>query len=55
MSIKPYFRPKTTYNNELDKLDKLKTPLLILELIIEPTKPVEPTILPLVKRSRGQP
>ena len=59
MSIKPYFRPKTTYNVELDELevtakpdeleatvesDELKAPLSTLEAPKELTKPVKPTI-----------
>jgi hypothetical protein len=52
MSIKPYFRSENTSNN---KLNKLKAPLLILKLILEPIKPAEPIILPLIKYSRGRP
>jgi hypothetical protein len=48
MSIKPYFRSKNASNN---KPDKLEAPLPTLELTLEPIKPAEPTILPLIKRS----
>ena len=59
MSIKPYFRPKTNYNVELDKLevtakpDKLEATVKLNELEAPPstleapkelTKPVKPTI-----------
>jgi hypothetical protein len=44
MFIKPYFRPKTTYNNKLDELNKLETPLPTLEPTLKPTKPAKPTI-----------
>jgi hypothetical protein len=47
MSIKPYFRSENANNN---KLDKLKAPLSILELTLEPIKPAEPIILPFIKR-----
>jgi hypothetical protein len=50
MFIKPYFRSKTTYNNKLNKLDKLETPLPTLEPTLEPTKPAKPTIPPPAKR-----
>jgi hypothetical protein len=50
MSIKPYFWSETIYNNKLDKLDKLETPLPTLEPTLELTKPAEPTILPPIKR-----
>ena len=50
MFIKPYFRSKTIYNNKLDELNKLETLLLTLELTIEPIKPAESIILPLIKR-----
>ena len=55
-SIKPYFRPKNTYNAKLEKLevttklDKIEAPLPTLEVPQEPTKPTKPT----VKRSRGR-
>jgi hypothetical protein len=49
MFIKPYFWSKTTYNNKLNKLNKLKTPLPTLEPTLEPTKPAEPIISPPVK------
>jgi hypothetical protein len=49
MSIKPYFRSKTTHNNKLDKLNKLETPLPTLEPTLKPTKPTKPTILPPAK------
>ena len=57
--MKPYFRPKTTYNVKLDKLevtaepdelevtiklDELEAPLSTLEAPKELTKPVKPTI-----------
>jgi hypothetical protein len=57
MSVKPYFRPKYTYNIELDeleapaKLDKLEAPLPTLEVPYKLTKPAKPT----VKRGWGQP
>jgi hypothetical protein len=57
MSVKPYFRPKYTYNVELDelevpaKLDKLEAPLPTLEVPRKLTKPAKPT----VKRGRGRP
>jgi hypothetical protein len=51
MFIKPYFRPKTTYNNKLNKLDKLETPLPTLKPTLKPTKPAEPIIPPLAKHS----
>ena len=53
MSIKPYFQSKNTYNIKLDKLktptklNKLKAPLLTLEI---PQKPTETTEFA-VKRS----
>jgi hypothetical protein len=47
--IKPYFWFKTTYNNKLNKLDKLKTPLPTLEPTLKPTKPAKPTIPPPIK------
>jgi hypothetical protein len=50
MFIKPYFWSKTTYNNKLNELNKLETPLLTLKLIIEPIKPTKSTIPPLIKR-----
>jgi hypothetical protein len=50
MSIKPYFWSKTIYNNKLNKLDELETPLPTLEPTLKPTKPAEPTIPPPVKR-----
>jgi hypothetical protein len=49
MSIKPYFWSKTTHNNELNKLDKLETPLPTLEPTLKPTKPAEPIIPPPTK------
>ena len=66
MSVKPYFRPKTTYNVKLDKLeatakldeleatvkpDELEAPLSTLEAPKELTKPIKPTI----KRGWGRP
>jgi hypothetical protein len=51
MFIKPYFWFETTYNNELNELNKLKTPLPTLEPTLEPTKPAKPTIPPLAKHS----
>jgi hypothetical protein len=57
MSIKLYFRPKNTYNVELDKLeapaetDELEVPLPTLEVPRKPTKPTKPA----VKRGRGRP
>ena len=50
MFIKPYFWPKTTYNNKLNELNKLETPLPTLEPTLKPTKPIKPTIPPLTKR-----
>ena len=56
MSIKPYFRPKYTYNIKLNKLevpaklDKLEAPLPILEVPRKPTKPAKPAI----KRGQGR-
>ena len=59
MSIKPYFRPKYTYNIKLDKLeapikldklevptklDKLEAPLPTLEVPYKLTKPTKPVI-----------
>ena len=59
MSVKPYFRPKTTHDVELDELeataepdepeatvgpDELEAPPSTLEAPKELTKPVEPTI-----------
>ena len=59
ISVKPYFRLKTTYNIKLDKLevtakpdelkataelDKLKAPLLTLEVPQKPTELAEPAI-----------
>jgi len=52
MFVKPYFRSENTNNN---KLDKLKASLPILELTLEPIKPAEPIILPLIKHSQGRP
>jgi hypothetical protein len=49
MSIKPYFWSKTASD---DELDELKAPLPTLELTLEPTKPVEPIIPPIIKYSR---
>ena len=58
-SVKPYFRPKTTYNVKLDELeataepdeleatigpDELEAPPSTLEAPKELTKPVKPTI-----------
>ena len=49
-SVKPYFRPKNTYNVKLDKLeataklDKIEAPLPTLEVPKEPTKPTKPTV-----------
>ena len=66
ISVKPYFRPKTTYNIKPDKLevttkldklevpaklDKLEVPLPTLEVPYKPTKPTKP----IIKRSRGRP
>ena len=57
MSVKPYFRPKNTYNVKLDELeapaelDKLEAPLPTKEVLQKPTKPTKPT----VKRGRGRP
>jgi len=56
-SVKPYFRPKNTYNVELDKLeaptkpDKLEAPLPTLKVPRKLTKPTKPA----VKRGRGRP
>jgi hypothetical protein len=50
MFVKPYFWSKTTYNNELDKLNKLETPLPTLEPTLKPTKPTKPIIPPPIKR-----
>jgi len=59
MSIKPYFRPKDTYDVKLDKLEatteldkleataelnKLEAPLPTLEVLQKPTKPAIPTV-----------
>jgi hypothetical protein len=49
MSIKPYFWPKTIYNNKLDELNELETPLPTLEPTLKPTKLTKPTILPPAK------
>ena len=49
-SVKPYFRPKNTYNVELDKLevpaelDKPEAPLPTTEVPQKPTKPTKPTV-----------
>ena len=58
MSIKPYFRPKYTYNIKLEelevpikpdkleapvKLDELEAPLPTLEVPYKPTKPTKTT------------
>jgi len=59
MSVKPYFRPKDTYNVELDKLEattklnkleataklnKLEAPLPTPEVLQKPTEPAIPTV-----------
>jgi hypothetical protein len=49
MFVKPYFRPKTTYNNKLNELNKLETPLPTLKPTLEPIKPAKPTIPPFIK------
>jgi hypothetical protein len=49
MSIKPYFRFKTTYNNELNKLNELETPLPTLEPTLKPTKPLYHPLQSVVK------
>ena len=66
MSVKPYFRPKYTYNVKLDKLevlvkldelevpaelDKLEAPLPTPEVPCKLTKPAKPTI----KYGQGRP
>jgi len=54
MFIKPYFRFKTfktTYNDELNELNRLKTPLPTLELILKPIKRTELIIPPFIKCS----
>ena len=66
MSVKPYFRPKYTYNIELEeleapvkldklevsaKLDKLEVPLPTPEVPRKLTKPAKPV----VKCGRGRP
>ena len=66
MSVKPYFRPKNTYNVKPDKLEvttkpdkpeataelnKLEAPLPTLEVPQKPNEPMEPA----VKRGRGRP
>jgi hypothetical protein len=45
---------KTTYDDDLDELKGLETPLPTSELTLEPTKPTELTIPPSVKRGRGR-
>ena len=56
-SVKPYFRPKYTYNVKLDelevpaKLDKLEASLPTPEVPYKLTKPAKPAI----KRGRGRP
>jgi hypothetical protein len=65
MSVKPYFRPETTYDVELDELevtaepdeleaiaelDELEAPLSTLKAPKELIKPIKPTI----KRGRGR-
>jgi hypothetical protein len=52
MSIKPYFWFKNASNN---KPDKLKALLPTLKLTLEPIKPAESIIPPLIKRGRGRP
>jgi hypothetical protein len=49
MFIKPYFWSKTIYNNKLDKLNELETPLPTLKPTLELTKPAKPTIPPPAK------
>ena len=54
-SIKPYFRSKTfktTYNNELNELKGLETPLPTSELTLKPIKPIELTISTLAKHGQ---
>jgi hypothetical protein len=58
MSIKPYFRSKTsktTRDDEIDKPNRLETPPPTSELTLEPTKPAELTIPPPAKRGQERP